>query len=210
MKKIIFTIALMIFLVGFISAAVKNVDNTVACNDITGTPYCTIQAAVNTAAVSGDVINVSAGTYTDVTDGIIACPTPFADLALVCVTKSLKITGNSLAIIDGGGAFASGFVVSSSNVIIEGFEVRDFANGVPLFTGGVGSGVLSWNTNISNVTVQDNWLHDLGWNGILVGSDDGTTQSFWIVQRNIISDSDYAGVELTNAVNSKVEILELE
>src|SRR3989344_8453174 len=63
MKKIIFTIALMIFLVGFISAAVKNVDNAVACSDVTGTPYCTIQAAVNAAAVSGDVINVSAGTY---------------------------------------------------------------------------------------------------------------------------------------------------
>src|SRR3989344_1209643 len=52
MKKIIFTIALAIFLVGFISAAVINVPADQA----------TIQAAVN-AAVSGDTINVAAGTY---------------------------------------------------------------------------------------------------------------------------------------------------
>src|SRR3989338_6627588 len=200
MKKDILIIALTIFLASFVSAATLFVDNTVACSDATVdssiTPYCTIQAAVN-AASSGDTINIVMGTYTD---PIISCPTPFSDLAMVCVTKSLRISVNVVSIVDGVAASASGFVVSSSNVIIEGFEVRDFTTS----GGGIGNGILSWNTGVSNITIQDNWLHELGWNGVLVGSDDGSTQNLWTVQRNTVDDSDYAGIELTNTVNSKV------
>src|SRR3989344_9249029 len=124
MKKVIFTIALTIFLVSFISAAVINVDkncvNTIPgddplCDD--GITYLTIQGAVD-AATAGDTVNVSADTYTD---PINLCPT--GDSGMVCVTKSLRITGQAGTILDGGGAFASGFVVSSSNVIIAKFEV---------------------------------------------------------------------------------------
>src|SRR3989344_8006600 len=120
MKKVIFTIALTIFLVSFISAAVINVDkncvNTIPgddplCDD--GITYLTIQGAVD-AATAGDTVNVSADTYTD---PINLCST--GDLGMVCVTKSLRITGQpgGTTILDGGAASASGFVVSSSNVI---------------------------------------------------------------------------------------------
>ena len=54
------------------------VDNTIACDDTTGSPaYCTIQAAVD-AASDGDTISVAAGTYTE---GITL--TPGKDLTLV-------------------------------------------------------------------------------------------------------------------------------
>ena len=38
--------------------------NDGACNDVTGAPFCTIQAAIN-AAYTGDTIEVAAGTYAE-------------------------------------------------------------------------------------------------------------------------------------------------
>ena len=46
-------------------AGTLTVDNTIACDDVSGSPaYCTIQAAIN-AASDGDTINVAAGTYNE-------------------------------------------------------------------------------------------------------------------------------------------------
>lgn len=46
-------------------AATRNVDRAnAACNDVTGTPYCTVQAAVN-ASSAGDIIAIGVGSYTE-------------------------------------------------------------------------------------------------------------------------------------------------
>jgi len=175
--------------------------------------FNTIQEGIN-AVEAGGTVNVADGNYAET---IGTCD---GDAAMFCIEKSLTITGDPGAqgetiddagpagtpVIDGDGAFASAFVISSgvSNITIEGFEIHNFANDPALFTGGIGSAVLSWNSGATNITVQDNYLHDLGWNGVLVGSDDGTTQSGWTVKRNIIEGADYAGIELTNVTNSEV------
>src|SRR3989344_8104915 len=215
-KEILIALSIVVFLTSFISAAVKNVCNTGACNDITGTPYCTIQAAIDAVTtVNGDTIAVLAGTYSPAISTRSECGN---EPASICLYKNLILRGNpcnasagpgpNAPVLNGTG-LADGSAIALqrngsliSNVTIEGFEIKNYAN--PVGQGGVGSGIISWNTQTSNITIQDNYLHDLGWNGVLVGSDNGGIQSLWTVQRNIISAAAYAGVEFTNVINSKV------
>jgi nitrous oxidase accessory protein NosD len=116
-------------------AATLNVDKTnPACSDVTGTPYCTIQAAVN-AAGPGDTVNVVAGTYVEV----------------VNVNKSIVLKGNPGVVIkpdngtpllDGGVRRAAFIIASIANVTVEGFEIDG--------TGGdVHFGILGANANNS-------------------------------------------------------------
>ncbi len=47
-------------------ATTRNVNNSVVCSDVTGAPYCTINAAVIAATtVSGDTIQIGPGTYSN-------------------------------------------------------------------------------------------------------------------------------------------------
>ena len=64
--------------------------------------------------------------------------------------------------------------------------------------------MIAWNTAASNIIVRDNSFENLGWNGVLVGSDNDTLQSGWTVQNNLIVNAAYAGIELTNVTNSTV------
>lgn len=173
--------------------------------------YATIQAAIINAE-KGDIIEVASGIYTE---PIASCD---GDLAMFCIDKNITIrgdVGNSDAgpgvnapVIDGNNQDASAFVLkrsaSVSGAIIEGLEIKDFKN-PGCCTGGIGSGILAWDSNTSKIKINDNYIHNLGWNGILAGSDDGGIQENWNIKRNIIENSDYAGIELTNINNSLVE-----
>ncbi len=180
---------------------------SIDCDGVGIGAYTVIQDAVD-AASPGDTINVCPRIYSEDVD---------------INTDDLTLTGDpgdgaagpavSHPILDGTGlGDTSGFYIGLdvSGVTIKGFEIRGYTNPgrydevCTIATGGIGSAIIAWNKRTSDITIQDNYLHDLGWNGVLVGSDDGTVQTGWLVQRNKVKDVLYAGIELTNVVDSQV------
>ena len=190
------------------------VDDDGLCGGNNTPCFTSLQSAINNAT-AGDTILVYPGTYTEPTiscDGLDA---------MFCVDKSnIRIRGDSgdpeagcgldAPIIDGNGTAASAFIIDEgvSNVIIEGFDIRNF-NNPGCCTGGIGSGITAWDAHSSNITIQNNCLHDLGWNGVLVGSDDGSTQTGWLVRKNTIWNFSQTAIELTNTNDSLVVFNEI-
>jgi len=167
----------------------------------TGGAYTTIQAAIF-AATGGDTIHVAAGTYSE---------------SNITINKSLTILGDpgdsapgpaaGAPIIDGGGAMVDAFRITNgvSNVTIRGFEIRNLQG-----TGNIngnGIGVRAWVASTSNVTVSDNWFHDVGY-GVMAANGWGTatgTHTNWTVSRNVVEKFSDIGLELTDASNSSVQ-----
>ncbi|MBV5323315.1 right-handed parallel beta-helix repeat-containing protein, partial [bacterium] len=107
--------------------------------------------------------------------------------------------------IDGGSAPGDAFLLANgvSNVTIQGFEMRNFTS--PLLNG-IGNGISAWEASTSNITIQDNYFHHLGYNGVLVGNDGAAgDHTNWLIKGNIIEDFGYIGFELTNTSNSSIE-----
>ncbi|MEI6624593.1 MAG: right-handed parallel beta-helix repeat-containing protein, partial [Actinomycetes bacterium] len=163
--------------------------------------YTTILAGVN-AALSGDTVKVDTGTYAEKN---------------IPVSKSLTIEGEpgdgapgpavGAPIIDGGGAMADAFYLTNgvSNVTIRGFEMRNFLGTGD--TDGNGIGVRAWVATTSNVTVSDNWFHDVGY-GVMASNGFGTatgTHTNWTVSRNVVEKFSDIGIELSDASNSTIE-----
>ena len=100
--------------------------------------FSTIQAAVN-AASPGDTIKVATGVYNE---------------NVVISTSGLRLKGGEGAVIDGDGLTGTGILVLGTaaqpvaDVVVSGFEVRDFQRGIVLqFTTGA---------RISGNVVHDN------------------------------------------------------
>jgi hypothetical protein len=161
-------------------------------------PYSTIAPAI-VRVVAGGTVNVAAGIYA----------------GNITINKSLTILGDpgdalpgpgaSAPVIDGGSAPGDAFLIANgvSNVTINGFEMRNFTS--PDFNG-IGNGISAWEANTSNITIQNNYFHHLGYNGVLVGNDGAAgDHNNWLIKNNIIDNFGYIGFELTNTSNSSIE-----
>ncbi|MHB8778062.1 MAG: right-handed parallel beta-helix repeat-containing protein [Anaerolineales bacterium] len=162
------------------------------------TIWSSIQDSVD-AASSGDTVNVMPGTYA----------------GNITINKSVTLTGDPgdanagpgsyAPVIDGGSTVGSAFFIANgvSDVTIQGFEMSNFING----TGnGEGNGISAWEASTSNITIQDNYFHNLGWNAVLVGNDGALgDHTGWTTANNVLEDYDFYGFELTNASNSSIE-----
>ena len=114
-----------------------------------------------TRVVAGGTIYVATGTYA----------------GAITVNKSVALLGDpgdaspgpgvNAPVIDGGSAPGNAFLLANgvSNVTIQGFEIRNFTSNDT----GIGNGVSAWVGSTSNITIRDNYFHDLGYNGVLVG-----------------------------------------
>lgn len=139
--------------------------------------------------------------------------------------------GPNAPVLDGTGFSGQNAIVISagvSGVTIRGFEIRnygpsdaarfmkenravtrDFSQPITVnpallrLSASRASAIQAWNNGTSNVTIEDNNLHALGWNAILVGNEGQGLHTGWIVRNNIVGSAAY-GIELTNAQNSQV------
>ncbi|MBA7645969.1 hypothetical protein ES703_53730 [subsurface metagenome] len=166
----------------------------------------TIQAAVN-AAGTDDTINVAAGTYPESVTIDKSLTLLGAKAGVDARTRTFTgesiLDGTGLAPVVGVGAF--NILDGVSDVIIDGFEVCNYQSINP----GGGSAVLAYSygaatQGLSQITIQNNYMHDLGWNGVCVWSNNGVIQDDFTIQFNLIEEAPYAGIELTNVINSKV------
>jgi len=175
--------------------------------------YTSIQAAIN-AAASDDTINVAAGTYNEALNINKSLTLNGAKAGSDARTRD---TSSGESTLDGTGLPTSqhdAIMIADgvSNVTIDGFEIRNYAG-----SGGNGDGnaISSYcespsTTGANNITIKNNYTHDLSYNGILVGSENivgesMVVQSGWTIQHNKIAGYRYAGIELTNVTNSQVK-----
>src|SRR3989338_1641383 len=192
-KEILIALSIVVFLTSFISAAVINVPADQA----------TIQAAVNVAAVSGDTINVAAGTYDEqvVINGKSLTLQGAGDTTIIrpssaSVLTSLYTTGTQ------SGAFFNGIVIASivdvrnvgtSGVTIKNLKVDgELITSLPVGAGHV-SGIVFGETGgiINNVTVEDTkfvlpttvrtysiWLDSVGGTNVSVNVTNSTARFY--------------------------------
>jgi alpha-tubulin suppressor-like RCC1 family protein len=168
----------------------------------------------NTALVGGTV-NVAAGIYSE---SIIINKPLTLNGAKAGIDARSRATNSGESVLDGAGLQVSqhdAIIIANgvSNVVIDGFEVRNY--NINSTSNGDGNAISSYCMSsdllgTSNITVKNNYIHDLGYNGILVGSENNSAetmvvQSGWTIQYNRIAGCKYAGIELTNVINSKVK-----
>jgi hypothetical protein len=119
--------------------------------------------------------------------------------------SGVTLSGVGTAILDGSGSADSGTTLNTdyaillqdgvSGVTIQKLEIREYAGHGG---GGEGNAIQAWDVSTSNIKVRDNYMHDNGWNGVLVGSEGGYMHAGWLVQGNRAEDNGFAQIELTN------------
>ena len=138
-------------------AEMLTVDNSGDCDDATGTPYCTIQAAIS-AASAGDTIHVVAGTYAE----------------QLVIDRTLTLEGEAgvypliRPALNSASKYDTVIRVGADNVTIRGFDISN-ALGV-VDTGGQPGGTHiehhaiwdgAWTLGPSGLTVDDCIIHDI-------------------------------------------------
>ena len=190
MKKLI-AIAMAIVLLLAMAAPVA------ADDEIDVYPGDSIQAAID-AADEGDTIVVHAGEYHQ---------------SVVISTNDITLEGEEGAILDGDSPADTGTTLGVdairlsagvSGVTIEGFEIRDYTAGAR------SSGIVAWNDGTSDITVEDNEIHDNAWNGILVGNEGTGLHTGWVIEDNEVYDNGYVGIEITAGEDCKIEDNEVD
>ena len=152
------------------------------------------------SAVSyGGTVHVLAGTYNE-SDTITRSVTLIGDPG-----DANPGPGASAPVLDGTGFVGSpGFCITQgvSNVTIQGFEIRNFGpNGNTN-----ADGVVAWNNGTTDITIRDNYLHHLGYAGVLAGNGWGGPQGLhdnWNVTANIINNFGAYALDLENTKNTK-------
>jgi parallel beta-helix repeat protein len=181
--------------------------------------FAKIQDAIN-AVTSGGRIIVYEGTYYE----------------NIVINKPLTLTSASLPIIDGGAA-GDCITVSTNNVVINGFEIRNGYNGITGETdastfsnnvihdnlnilGYAGVGVLLWGDNDNNL-ITGNEIYNNDRQGIFIGYSDTTKISTKnVISHNIVynnglyryangPDASAYGVQLWCADNNVIEYNEI-
>ncbi|HUS69258.1 MAG TPA: right-handed parallel beta-helix repeat-containing protein, partial [Anaerolineae bacterium] len=145
-----------------VSAATLRVNNGVACDDVTGNPYCTIQAAVNKAQ-PGDTIYVYPGNYDESVN--LSLMDPDGDLTLVTVNAAGVPTPGTVTVEDQGGdsEIYTGVVPAfDGDLTIDGFNVHSMDPAINVAVSG------DHDVEIRNVTATN--VHD---DGIRVWAESG-------------------------------------
>lgn len=129
--------------------------------------FSTIQNAANAVAADGTV-DVAPGLYPE---------------ALVISTSGVTFVGDpgdatpgpggDAPVLDGSGFSgrpAINLAPGVSGVTIEGFEICNYL--APPVPGNPtdSNAILAWNAGTSDITIQDNYMHDLGYAGVLIGN----------------------------------------
>ncbi len=148
-------------------AATFTVNNTVACSDITGTPYCTIQAAVNAAAANGtgpDTVSVGPGTYNE---NVTLSEANLTLEGAVALTIGEAPNPAAHTIIDGTGLSGSGIRLNNNvtGVTIRNLRVQGFDGPA---ASGAASGIYGALSN-SSLTIQDVHVYNNGISGTANG-----------------------------------------
>lgn len=117
----------------------------------------------------------------------------------VTVNKAVTLTGDrgdlntpgpglSAPVLDGTGLSAvPGFSISGgvSNIIIQGFEIRNYGP-----QGNTNAcGVTGWGVGMNNIAIRDNYIHSIGYSAVLSGNGWGGAQAVldnWAVTYNTI------------------------
>ena len=153
-------------------------------------PGDSIQAAVDSAN-PGDTIIVHAGTYNQ----SVVFGSEDSDITLKGKDGAI-LDGTSLTTVDGIKLLAG-----VSGVTIEGFEICNYTG---LGTG-QGNAIQAWNDGTSDITIENNVMHDNSWNAILVGNEGTGLHTGWVVEKNTIYGNRWYSLELTNAADSVIK-----
>jgi hypothetical protein len=120
--------------------------------------YRTINEAL-AVAVDDDTIIVEAGTYNE----------------NVTIDESVILQGGSGVILQGSGS-GSGFLIKAADIIIDGFEIKNFAIGIRTYGGP---------SNFGNLTISNVNNHNNSQNGVLIVNDTFDTVTIEDCQINL-------------------------